>query len=177
MESCRSLAIPRTPIPWSPPPVGLLKLNFDGSCMSEVGRAGYGGAISNELGNILRYFAGPLPNGTVIEEELFALWRGILELEKLGVRSSLVEGDSKVVVGWMVGSLCPWQYLDRVERIRQSIASFDFKIAWIPKSANSAAGFSQAGGYFWIQICVILLCNWGFSLLFLLLGFFFFLVY
>lgn len=130
---------PRPLIPWVPPPSGLLKLNFDRSCKREIDYAGYGGVITNELGNTLISFAGLLPNGSVIEAELFALWRGILELEKLGVRGSLVEGDSKVMVDWVVGSLCPWLFLDKVEKIRHSITSFDFQIAWAPRLANSTA--------------------------------------
>lgn len=45
------------------------------------------------------YCAGPFPNGSVIEMELFALWRGILELETLGVTGNIGEGDSKVGIG------------------------------------------------------------------------------
>lgn len=56
-----------------------------------------------------------------------------------GVRESLVERDSKVVVDWVMGTLCPWIFLDKVERIRHSISHFDFQIAWVPCSANSAA--------------------------------------
>lgn len=75
-------------------------------------------------------FAGPLPNGSVIEVELFAIWRGILELEELGVQVSFVEGDSKEVAGWALGSLCMWMFLDKIEKIQHSIATYNFKIAW-----------------------------------------------
>lgn len=77
-------------VPWSPPTEGHLKLNFDGSCISYIGKAGYGGVICNDVGFTVLSFAGPLvPNGSVNEAELFALWRGIIELEELGVRGSL----------------------------------------------------------------------------------------
>lgn len=62
-----------------------------------------------------------------------------MELELLGVSESLVEGDSKVVLGWALGSNCPWIYLDKIERIRRIIASFEFKVAWVPWSVNTAA--------------------------------------
>lgn len=54
-----------------------------------------------------------------------------MQLEGLGVQGSLVEGDSKVVVGCALGSLCPW--------IRHSIATYEFKNVWAPRSANSVA--------------------------------------
>lgn len=52
-------------------------------------------------------FAGPFLNGSVIEVQLFALWRGIEELERLGVKGSIIERDSKIVVGWALAlSVC-----------------------------------------------------------------------
>lgn len=75
--------------------------------MHEIGLAGYGGVICNDVGSIVHSFAGSISNGSMIEAELFALWRGIAELEALGIRKSLVEGDSTIVVGWAHGSSCP----------------------------------------------------------------------
>lgn len=40
----------RPAVPWSRLAIGLLKLNFDGSCMREVGIAGYEGVIRNDSG-------------------------------------------------------------------------------------------------------------------------------
>lgn len=142
-------------VPWAPPDVGLLKLNFDSNCMREVGFAGYGGVIQNDLGFTVLSFAGPILNGSVIEVELFTLWRGILESEKLGVKGSIVEGDSKVVVGWALGSQFPWIFLDQVEKIRHTISQclwvfldqvekirhtislHDFQVTWAHRLANS----------------------------------------
>lgn len=71
--------------------------------------------------------------------ELLALWRGILELEQLGVPGSLVEGDSKVVVGWALGPNCPWLFLDKIESIRHIVASLVLKVAWAPRPVNLVA--------------------------------------
>lgn len=67
-------------VPLTPPDSGLFKLNFDGNCMREIGSVGYGGIIRNDLGSTMPSFSGPISNGSVIEVQLFALWRGILEL-------------------------------------------------------------------------------------------------
>lgn len=122
----------RPHVPWSPPGDGHLKINFDGSCLCEIGLAGYGGVICNAVGSIVLSFVGSIANGSVNEAELFALWRGIMELEALGVRGCLIKGDSKVVVGSVLGSSCPWLFLDKIEKIRNTISIFDFKIAWAP---------------------------------------------
>lgn len=128
----------RPQVPWAPLSVGLLKLNFDGSCRCEAGLAGYGGVNRNDSGSTMLSFTGRFPNGFVIEVELFALWRGILEFESLGVIGNIVEGDSKVVAGWACGSQCPWIFLDKIEQIRHIISIHNFQIAWSRWSANFA---------------------------------------
>lgn len=59
-------------------------------------------------------------------------------MEELGVVRSILERDFKVVIGWASNFLCPWIYLDKVERICHSIASFGFMVSWVPRVANSA---------------------------------------
>lgn len=41
--------------------------------MCEIGLAGYGGVIRNDLGSTVLSYAGQTPNGSIIEVELFAL--------------------------------------------------------------------------------------------------------
>lgn len=103
------------------------------------GLASYGGVIRNDTGETVISFAGPMPNGSVIDVELHALWRGFLELDGLGEEQSILESNSKMVIGWASGSICPWIYLDKVEMIRHSLASFGFLVSWIPRSANFTA--------------------------------------
>lgn len=89
---------PVLPVAWSPPGLGLLKLNFDGSCVRELDPTGFGGVIQNSSRQTLISFIGPLPNGFVLNVELFALWRGFSMLEELGVQGSILEKDSKIIV-------------------------------------------------------------------------------
>lgn len=59
--------------------------HLDESCMRDIGLAGYGGIIRNDLGSTVFSFASSISNDSAIEMELFALWQGILELKELGV--------------------------------------------------------------------------------------------
>lgn len=93
-------------------------------------------------------FVGPLSNGSVIDAELFALWRGILDLAKLGVSESIVEGDSKVVVGWATGSQSPWRYLDKIEQIRHHTTKQEFQIMWTNRTSNTVADELARQGVF-----------------------------
>lgn len=45
---------------WSPPPSRTLKLNFDGSSLGNPGSSGFGGAIRDSNGDIVRVVAGPI---------------------------------------------------------------------------------------------------------------------
>lgn len=61
------------------PTMGLAKLNFDGSCVRDKDKAGFGGVIRDPSGLSLVSFAGSLPECSAIEAESFALWRGMQE--------------------------------------------------------------------------------------------------
>lgn len=85
------------------------------------------------------YYLYPLHNRSVLDAELYTLWRGILALEELGGQGSILEGDSKIVVSWAAESICPWCFLDKVDKIRHSMASYGYSVSWAPRSANSEA--------------------------------------
>lgn len=80
-------------VPWQPPELGYLKLNFDGSCTRKSGLAEFGGVIRDHLGMSRSPFAGPLTKCSAIEVELHALWRVVLEMEELGPKGGTLEGD------------------------------------------------------------------------------------
>lgn len=79
-------------VAWSPPASDILKHNFDGNCVCELGLAGYGGVIRNDSGDTLLSYAGPLSNGLMLDVELYASWRGVLALVELGEVGSILEG-------------------------------------------------------------------------------------
>lgn len=98
---------------------------------------GYGGIIRNHFRETRISFAGPLSTGSVMEAKLHALWRGAIDMEKLEVVGGILEGYSKVIVSWASGTLCPWIYPDKVERICHSIASSDFLVSRVSRAVNS----------------------------------------
>lgn len=64
--------------------MGLLKLNFDGSCVQEVRLAGFRGIIWNGFVGTVLSFAGPFHNGSVLDADLYSLWRDVVALEEFG---------------------------------------------------------------------------------------------
>lgn len=57
-------------------------------------------------GIVVLSFAVPLHNGSILDVELYVLWRCLLALKELGAIGSILEDNSKIVVSWVVGSLC-----------------------------------------------------------------------
>lgn len=65
------------PLGWSHPPIGFLKLNFDGASRGKPGLAGIGGIIRNHEGKILHIYNKALGKGTNNEMEFVATERGL----------------------------------------------------------------------------------------------------
>lgn len=86
------------------------------------------------------------PIAQAIEAELHAVWRGVHEIEELGSVGAILEGDSKVILGWASSSRCFWRFLDKVKRNRHSISKFGFAMSWVPRGANSAADEKASRG-------------------------------
>eukprot|EP00253_Pinus_taeda_P029955 PITA_29955 len=86
------------PIGWSRPPVGFLKLNFDGASRGNPGLASIGGVIRNYEGEILHIYSKALGKGTNNEMEFAAMEKGlrILRLNQTG--NAVIEGDSEVAI-------------------------------------------------------------------------------
>ena len=58
---------------WMTPPMGILKLNFDGSFIHSIKRGGIGGVIRDWYGTVFMSFLGPLDSVDTNEVEVFAL--------------------------------------------------------------------------------------------------------
>lgn len=80
---------------WNPP-IGVLKLNFDGSFIKDVRRGGYGGLIRESRGHTLCSYFGPVIVAESNEVEVYAMLEGCCQLKSLG-------GDSFSTIQWGPG--------------------------------------------------------------------------
>nr|POE67813.1 putative ribonuclease h protein [Quercus suber] len=84
---------------WSPPPVGWVKINFDGATFGSKNLAGLGGVIRNDKGLILAAFTHTIPLPTSVEMVEVLAARSALSLAKeLCLNKVQLEGDSEVIV-------------------------------------------------------------------------------
>lgn len=60
--------------------------------------------IRDHNSNVIRVICGPLGVCDSIKVEVVSLLMGLREMRKLELKNCLVEGDSKVVIGWHNGS-------------------------------------------------------------------------
>lgn len=100
-----SMTMPRNPQQpnsesdtWNCPPVGGLKLNFDGAYRGNPRMAGIGGVIRNHEGEIIHIYSRTLDEGTNNEMEFAALEHGLRILKNMQNCNAVVEDDSTLVI-------------------------------------------------------------------------------
>ena len=97
---------------WSPPPLGLYKVNVDAATFKDIRATRIGVVIRDSLGKVaavlcrkLEASLGPLEaESKALEAESKALEAGILFAQCRGCSAVVLEGDSQVLVNALVGS-------------------------------------------------------------------------
>ncbi|KAF9612576.1 hypothetical protein IFM89_002172 [Coptis chinensis] len=125
MEKCRRWVSIR----WIPPPVGVFKLNIDGSSRGNPGAAGAGCVLRDWDGRFIFGLAVPILHASTIMAEARALFFGLRILSFLhlnGVRV-LVETDSKFIQQCIRHSSMdtPWEVLSMFEVQAHPCSSWD----------------------------------------------------
>ncbi|XP_020524394.1 uncharacterized protein LOC110007475 [Amborella trichopoda] len=130
------------------PPLGCLKINFDGSSMGNPGPAGIGGVIHDCYGNIVLSFIGPIGLATSNFTEMSALLRGLKIFLKWNLGSTcLIEGDSLNVIRWhRKEQKVPWELLSLWLQIMDASASLSVSFSHVYHEANCVTDALAKGG-------------------------------
>eukprot|EP00253_Pinus_taeda_P012272 PITA_12272 len=83
---------------WQCPPEGGLKLNFDRELRGNLGKAGIGGVLRNQHGEILHIYYKALGESTNNEMEFAALEHGLRIAKSRCLCNIILEGDSSLVI-------------------------------------------------------------------------------
>lgn len=83
---------------WLPPPVGVIKLNVDGSCFAKTSITGSGGLMRTDTGNWVSGFSSFDSQGDALYVELSAIKNGLTFVWSKGHRKIHCETDSLEVV-------------------------------------------------------------------------------
>ncbi|KAJ1418600.1 Ribonuclease H-like superfamily [Sesbania bispinosa] len=92
---------------WTPPPVGVTKLNVDGSWFPHLNRMGAGGVLSDDSSAWLLGFSAFLGPESAMEAELWAICEGLHLAWSHGYRSVVVESDASEVVAHIFQGVPP----------------------------------------------------------------------
>ena len=86
-------------IPWSPPPLGLYKANFDGAVFQDSHEAGLGVIIRDPNGLVIASLAQKIPfPGSVVMVEALAARRAVTFAIEVGTWKIEFEGDSEQII-------------------------------------------------------------------------------
>ncbi|XP_023888977.1 uncharacterized protein LOC112001046 [Quercus suber] len=92
---------------WLPPVEGMYKVNYDGAYFVDEEKARIGVVVRNDLGQVMGSLAEKIDMPTTVEVlEAMVARRAMLFMEELGLRHTVFEGDSELVVKALVGH-CP----------------------------------------------------------------------
>ena len=92
-------------IRWHPPPVGLLKVNFDGTLFAEENIAGLGIIIRNESRLVMVALTQQILLPASIEMvEVLTARQALWFAKELGFHNLIFEGDSKIIINSINGN-------------------------------------------------------------------------
>ncbi|XP_069154435.1 uncharacterized protein [Solanum lycopersicum] len=128
-------------VAWNRPPEQWIKINTDGSALTNPGQIGAGGILRDREGKMVLAFATPLGEGSNNKAETAAALFGLSWALELGYRNILIELDSQLVVQWISKKTAPhWSVTKQIERIQHLIMQTqNFKCTHIFREANWVA--------------------------------------
>eukprot|EP00253_Pinus_taeda_P019391 PITA_19391 len=129
-----------TPTNWSPPPINMYMLNFDGASKGNPGTTGYGGAIRNHQGKALKVFFGSIGWNTNNAAELEGLWRGLKIAQKQRYSALIVEGDSQIIIN-MASKIQQGSESQKVSRSWRMVTRLELLQLWLRD--NKAIAFKH----------------------------------
>eukprot|EP00253_Pinus_taeda_P032540 PITA_32540 len=115
---------------WSPPPINTFILNFDGASKGNPGSTGYGGAVRNHQGQVLKVFFGSIGWNTNNVAELEGLWKGINIAQKEGLTPLIVQGDSQILIN-MATKIQQGTEAQKVSRSWRMVTRLELLQSWL----------------------------------------------
>ncbi|KAH0693196.1 hypothetical protein KY285_020293 [Solanum tuberosum] len=111
-----------TLVQWNKPQNQWIKLNTDGSALSNPGRIGAGGILRNSTGELIMAYAIPLGEGTSNQAEIEAAIFGMSWCIHLKLNKVILEVDSQLLIDWIQRkSKPPWSISNQIHKLQSII--------------------------------------------------------
>ena len=123
------------------PPEQWIKINIDGTALTNPGKIGAGGILRDKEGKLVMAFSTPLGEGSNNIAEIKAVFIGLTWALELGFRNIMLEIDSQLVVDWISNKAAPhWSTTSQLEKIQHIIMqTHNFKCSHIFREVNWVA--------------------------------------
>lgn len=105
-------------------------LNFYGASKGNPGPTGYGGAVRNHQGQVLKVFFGSIGWNTNNVAELEGLWRGLNMAQQEGLTPLIVEGDSQIIIN-MATKIQQGTEAQKVSRCWRMVTRLELLQSWL----------------------------------------------
>ncbi|XP_010257119.1 PREDICTED: uncharacterized protein LOC104597346 [Nelumbo nucifera] len=101
----------------------------------------------NEEGKFITPFSGPIGEGDSLRVELMAVLEGVKRAKEMGIHELIIEGDSKLVVGWLNDERSGfWNDSNERKMFKWLTQDIEVKVVWVKRNTNSIAdGLAKQG--------------------------------
>ena len=133
---------------WFPPQPGIVKLNFDGSCLNSVAAGEF--ILRDWTGKILKVGAANYGWASILVAEARTLKDGVLlAIDQEGFSKISIEGDNLIVIQSLKGECQgPWQIAHIIQDVNASLTQASIvSINHIFREANMATDWLSKFGY------------------------------
>ncbi|XXG72211.1 hypothetical protein AAC387_Pa07g1359 [Persea americana] len=138
----------RRSIPWSPPPIGVLKFNVDGASSGKPGPACIGGVLRNFKGKVLIMFSKHIRICDSNEVEVLAILEAFHLFPRDCFEPLIVESNSSNAIAWVSNrKTFPWKFQFHFNEIKELSSSLNVEFHREVRSANSMVDFLAKKGW------------------------------
>ncbi|XP_019223633.1 PREDICTED: uncharacterized protein LOC109205377 [Nicotiana attenuata] len=111
---------------WNKPDQGFVKINSDGSALSNPGKIGAGAIIRGNRGEFIHAITTPLGTGRNNLAEIEAAYLGIQWCISNGFTKLQLESDSALLIHWLKEETTPpWTLIMHIQKIKQACRQFE----------------------------------------------------
>ena len=128
-------------VTWIKPLDQWIKINTDGSSLTNPGKLGAGGIMRDTKGKLVMAFTTPVGEGTNHKSKIEAAIFGLTWELEIGCRNILLELDYQLEVHWILQKAAPqWSIITQLGRLQHLITqAHNFKCIHVFTEANLSA--------------------------------------
>ncbi|KAF7837677.1 hypothetical protein G2W53_006159 [Senna tora] len=127
---------------WSPPSVGVVKINVDAAMEIDKCRGALSVVVRDHKGEVLTGSVKRFPCVSVLQAEGLAVKEAVMMCSALDIKEAIIESDCKLVVDFCNDRYKSWQLETILEGTNELLRSNNgIKVNWISRKKNMVADF------------------------------------